>query len=647
MRVRRTAGIVCLALSASACMGHGGGPAAAPGSSSGTQAATLAGVSTQTLEKAMAAAGVATVANETSTRPLVPVTGRTVFVVTSWQAVNMSEEVATQSGIIGSDLNKMLPMPPKTPRFDDVIGGWVSSRVDADSVAAGQLMDSPDWSHPDQIVYPTAVLMMFMSDVLGHVPAPAAVPTASLSTASDASYDVPSVASDGVIETVCGVGNFVENVLDQVFAALTLDPEKVGAWVNGALGGGITGAVASQIASFLASFWNETLALARKTLDEVIARIGAPVIATMTAIIGAIGVFATIRSYLKPWKIDVVGQPATNELGVSSPNTGSLGVTIDKNAEVADWPQPILSCLQQLNFTPPTLGKKDSPAHWTFDQSPDLITPDSTQPALTTALDGDLKTSLSYKTGTESDYLAHHGEARIGTVKASVMIYRPEVQDLRDFVTRFLTKNVVPGPAQQFVQPILQYYVDEATKFIDPLTAVRGQGTLPVTYHVPKPCPVNGGAVPEGTYEANLAAHLDVSFRGRLAGFGGGKTDVAGTIKVVSDGSKVTGTMHLHAASTSHAGPSPLLQFTDSGHGGLVGTISGPANHPRVSGTIAGHDEIGGDSSEHFDVGLALTSVSCSSITGDLVPLFRELTKSVQQYIRIDGKGDWTAPRTD
>jgi hypothetical protein len=83
-------------------------------------------------------------------------------------------------------------------------------------------------------------------------------------------------------------------------------------------------------------------------------------------------------------------------------------------------------------------------------------------------------------------------------------------------------------------------------------------------------------------------------------------------------------------------------------HAGLVGKISGSGKKPRVSGTLEGHDEIAGDKSFGFNASLHLTSVTCPAISGNIVPMIREIAgPKVLRVLIIDGKGDWTAKRTD
>ena len=118
-----------------------------------------------------------------------PVTGSQVLTLTAWQVANLDAEAAGHGGITGADLDTMLPMPANAPTLADILGGWVIANRDPTAAAAGALLGNPDWTHPEQVVFPTAVLTLFEADLLQHVSAassaasqpasPAASPAAS------------------------------------------------------------------------------------------------------------------------------------------------------------------------------------------------------------------------------------------------------------------------------------------------------------------------------------------------------------------------------------------------------------------------------------------------------------------------------------
>jgi hypothetical protein len=95
------------------------------------------------------------------------------------------------------------------------------------------------------------------------------------------------------------------------------------------------------------------------------------------------------------------------------------------------------------------------------------------------------------------------------------------------------------------------------------------------------------------------------------------------------------------------------LQFHGKNTGSLKGTISGPASSPVINGSVAGDwvsetplGEQSGHTGNAIHVGLHVTSVSCSAVSGSVVALFQELEKPVAQYLTVGGTGAWTADRS-
>lgn len=671
MAVGRVAGALVVSLLAAGCM-HSARPTA---HSPGITAAPVAD-SAQSLERTFAAAGIATVADETSTTPLVPVSGPEVLTLTRWQVDNISSEVADHDGVLGSDLDTVLPMPANSPQLADIVGGWAITKADPIATSAAALLGTPDWTHPDQVVFPTAVTALFAADLLQHVsraeaqptsgatpsttsseapsstpsetPSMTATPTPDESgTVSGAAYDVPAAAPvpASVVTAPCTtVAGFVDSVLDQVFSILHLDPAGVAAYLNGQVGG-LAGAILSGLASFLVTFWNTAVRLARQALEAVVSQITAPILKAMATAIGGVAVFTMLRSYLKRWTTSVTPTPPSNMFGIAPAfNTGQFAVGIDRNADTSEWPPILVDCAKAANVPLPSLATAGSPVRWTLTgQEPGLVT----HGALSGALDATLHESLDYRTGTEPASLARHGTLVSPTVTAAASVRRPEIEQLRQFVTSYLTGQV-PGIVAPFVDPILTDYVERATRFLDTLTAVTGRSTIVVAHHVPKPvpgCTPNGNVVPAGTYAGAVKAGLKLDFRHGVPAVGGGVDQMSGTIRLHSDGRHVTGTIRLSGSGVAHAGLSGIMEAFDHSFGHLNGRIAGSANDPTVSGVLAGHDEIVGATSARFHAGLHVTSADCHEISGDLVPMWQDILRPVRRYLSLRGSGEWTIQR--
>jgi hypothetical protein len=411
------------------------------------------------------------------------VTGSPVLTLTAWQVANLNAEAAGRGGITGTDLDTMLPMPATAPALADILGGWVIANGDATATAAGALLGNPDWTHPEQVVFPTAVLTLFEADLLQHV----SVATPAGAESSDAAWrgNTLRIEDASLVTAPCStVSNFVDGVLDKVFGLLKVNPTDVSNFVNGVVGGGVLGAIAGGVAGFLAGFWNHAVDLAEQAVKGVLKALTQPVLNAMALVIGGVAVISMIRSYLQQWTAGVVANPAGNTFPVQpSVNKGNVAVSIDTKAEIQDWPPQMVDCAAAAGVELPTLAKAGSPVTWTAEQQePGLITPG----ALTGNLDANLTQTLTYVTGNEDAKTHAKGTLVSPTVTTSVRVRRTEVEQLRIFVTAYVTGKV-PTIVAPVLNPILAGYIELATKYLDQITAVTGATTFVVSHHVPKP----------------------------------------------------------------------------------------------------------------------------------------------------------------
>jgi hypothetical protein len=298
-----------------------------------------------------------------------------------------------------------------------------------------------------------------------------------------------------------------------------------------------------------------------------------------------------------------------------------------------------------------------------------LVTIDQPKgPPFTGPLDDKLSNTLQYTAGTEDAKTNKTGILVTPTINATVRVRRTEVDELRDLVTKFL-ENQVPGFLQPVVDPILASYIELATKQLDALVGVDGSGTIVVSHHVPKPpkpkpappkCVAAGNAIPAGTYTTTIGAtivtsmHINIPGGPQIPNAGGGTEPLSGRVSITSNGRTVTGTMSLAGSGTSHVGLPGAVNVHSNDHGTLTGTIAGPATAPILLGTLAGEWASfdapvingSGSASNTVHTSLHITRADCTSISGDVVAMFRDFAAPVAQYLTISGTGTWTAPRT-
>lgn len=167
-------------------------------------------------------------------------------------------------------------------------------------------------------------------------------------------------------------------------------------------------------------------------------------------------------------------------------------------------------------------------------------------------------------------------------------------------------------------------------------------------------CHASGTTIPSGTYKGEITSNLVTTMKltvpgvGTMQNAGSGVTTMDGSIHLTSNGKTVTGLIALDGEGASEVGNTVHSKTA----GDFTGEISGPASAPIVTGTMGGAWEtldapIDGDGSASSKtiVGLHLTAVSCSAISGNAIAMFAEAAKPVAQYITISGTGTWTATR--
>jgi hypothetical protein len=171
-----------------------------------------------------------------------------------------------------------------------------------------------------------------------------------------------------------------------------------------------------------------------------------------------------------------------------------------------------------------------------------------------------------------------------------------------------------------------------------------------------KPCKAEGSAIPLGSYSGDITATLNTAMQltvpgaGTLSNAGSGTEDMDGVVHIVSNGQTVTGLIALGGEGTSQVGDTFVIHSKDEGD--FTGQISGSASNPIVTGKMGGAWQTldapiqsGGSDSSTTTVGLHVTSASCGAVSGDVIAMFSDIAKPVEQYITVSGTGAWTAKR--
>lgn len=662
--------LVAVALAVSGCTS--GGSSAPASNASGKSVVSVAAMSAADLSSALAATGVATVPDESSAVPAAKVAGATGLRLTAWQVKNMAAQTRSHGGVTGADLDVAVPTPGAPP-IAAIVVAWTIAGNDQAARTAGDLLGVPvggrlDAGRVDALVFPQAVLMLFVADAVAHADVGTSSTGPSTNGAGGRHEYGPDQPGGGSIELADYVSepaasgpctaiiSFVNDVLNRIFDSLKLDPATVAAYVSGTLGGGTLGAVVGGVAGWVAGFWNSLVDAGQVAAKAALGALTAPVLSILRIAIGGLGTITMVTSYLKQWSATITPDPTANRFAVGgeSDRTGTFTVNVDTKAEVADWPAVVVDCATAVGVPLPTLTKAGLPVTWrVVGDEPGLVNADTAGPPL----DDHLSSAIHYVTGRESVETAK-GQLLTPTITATAQVRRTEIDQLRMLVTAFATAQV-PGVIAPVVNPLITYYVELATQQLDRFTAVDGSVTVVISHHVPPtPTPkatanaggggncssTDGKTIPAGRYSGPVEGTVTTSLTVVVAA-GNGSDHMSGAISIASDGKQVTGSMNLKGAGSADVGIAGAVTVNTTHFGSLVGTISGPASNPVIDGTLEGTDESGQHSSS-FHAGLHVTNASCDSVSGDIVALFQEIAAPESQYLTIGGSAPWSVHRT-
>ena len=441
-----------------------------------------------TTDAVLAAAGIQIVADETAS--VAPVPG--MFMLTRVQADRMSSEQAAGGGLLGADLDALAPMPPGSPPMSYLVAAWLSSRPTATATAAHGLTGDRDWRHAQQVIFPLAVVSMFVTDftrplaagpgsasesTAPEVTSTAAPPTGAMRAAPPTVGHVELVAFDPCADITA----FLAKVIKTVFDALKLNP-------------GNTGGLLSFV-PWLAAVWNLAVNLARGIVEAVVTKLTQPVFDLLRTAIGAAAVATLVVSYFTRQTLTVRLEPATAyrfTVGSEPDISGEFVATADKNTE--RWPPALVKCAEVTKKKLPTVLKPGAKATWqvTANGGP-LIAPG----ALTGVVGTDLTSRLRFTTGRESAETAEGTEER-GTAVVRLEAERPELRELLEEAklqvrsTLNTVLSSVPVPAEvlnAIFDPVLNRIQAEISGRVGGVFTVAGTGRVEVTFHRPKSKP--------------------------------------------------------------------------------------------------------------------------------------------------------------
>lgn len=411
----------------------------------------------------LARSGIGTYADPGAVAPMRPVDGvESPLRLLLDQVRAMAIEAWASGGIVGSDLDALVPAEPDLAPPSWVLAGYVSEVETEGAEVARALMGEPDWSRPEEAVFPQLALALFTSDLARERMAEAGVATRPrVSRAAQAALmaDVR-IAQAGLCTQAAA---FLDATLARVFDALRL----------GQAGSG----------NILVRIWDFVVSLAERAARAIVRELTQPVLDLIGKVASMAAMANAIVSVIRPWTVTVRGVPPVTAKGVggSPGQPGALLVRVDLGG-LDDWPDIVKDCARVAGHPLPNLKPEGAPVTWSVAQYPGGLAAEGARQA---RLDAAGQATLDYLTLVD-DIPAPWRDVP-GQLVATVVVERPGLQQLRDIALDALFGEL--GRARGLVEPYLRPIIERLTAQLTTLISSRAYGPATVIYHVPDATP--------------------------------------------------------------------------------------------------------------------------------------------------------------
>ena len=475
-----------------------------------------------------------------SSKPVVRVRGRLSPVrLTTELAQSAALGAWGQAGMTAGQLDEMTgPVAIGSVQLPTgaLVAAWAKSTDSASARLARQILGPVDWPRYQEIVLPSAVLLLFASDVALHMPQRGgAAPRAAAVTARAAAAGVPA-------GPCTAVQDFVEQTIKRIFASfgrLQTDHAAIKKFAGSFLGS-IIGAVGDAL-----SFTVNTAVDAGRTF--VLGAVRIPVKLVTEAIAGVaatVSVIGEITNMLMPWsgKVSIDRNPTSKAFGAGVPGLLTLKVTAPGSN--LKWPGWLQNCASLFDFPLPTTTPKDQPVEWDLrNQSPaGLVTPG----APSGPLDARGIATQPFVTGEETPEVAS-GPEREGRVDVVATVHRTDLDPYVERINRgflrllpALVRDMVGKQISAVIQPMLASLRRRIGKVRD----VTAKAHFTVLYHDP----------PEKKKEQPAAPPAPPTIGGHWDGQWSGEGSGTWSADFKQEGNAFSGTIVINNSNCVHGG---------------------------------------------------------------------------------------------
>lgn len=379
--------------------------------------------------------------------------------LTRWQVDNIERQLVEGHGLLGAHLDAVIDAPGGVP-VSFLVGAWIDTAGSPNARAAGAMVGEQDWEQAPAVVFPTAVLVLFVLDALEAAPSADAVTGDDEAAAATPGIERIVAAQEPPAGVCSALSAWFNEVLDFIFGLLKIETEDDGLF------------------GFFAAIWNTAVDFARATVELVVDVLTAPLAQLVADVVGVIGTISMIVSTLVPWTVTVdVDTPRTRyAVGAEPPSPHRFTASVDTNVPL-EWPDDVEDCARAAGAgLPDPAGAEGAPLTWATKGLPQH----GQIGDVDLRLDADNRGRLHWQTASEPDA---DGSLEVGVVSAEVSIRSAQVEEYQRLIATLITGAVPAGPFEDAITEAFEALAGPVLAELAAFAAVSGANSVRVEYH--------------------------------------------------------------------------------------------------------------------------------------------------------------------
>jgi hypothetical protein len=377
----------------------------------------------------------------------------------SWQVDNLEREHVAGGGYLGAELDELVDLGPAAAGlpFSYLVAAWLADPPTPTAERALGLIGQQSWSQASTVVFPTAVLALFVTDVAAlsvELGWPSTDGPVGFRSGLERAHASPLT---GICSTLSG---WVNAVLDTLFDALTIELDDGSAF------------------GWLADIWNIAVELAGAVITGLVDVLTAPIVGAIADGVAIVGTLAMLASMLQPWTLTMVPSAGAVPFAVGDEPAvaGTFHAWAATNAPDV-WPDVLVDCASAVELELPDLSSAaGATVAWDVIGFPEL----GSEEGRDTVIRDDQTAGLRFVTGREESGV---GDEVIGYVAASATVTSSTPSQLQALLSQLLTDAVPIEPFSAAVAELFDALTEPIFLELAELVQVHGAGTMQVIRH--------------------------------------------------------------------------------------------------------------------------------------------------------------------